>query len=115
MRTVDWIKFDASCVFEYTNGRRSTTGSELSLANYLHIDLEETIENVLTQATTPDGYILLRWSRANSMSCDVNWTSYTDLAELDPCGAGCLLVRKANGKWRMSVDHQALNVRSLRG
>ena len=31
-----------------------------------------------------------------------------------PYGAGCLLVKKANGKWRMCVDYQALNTRTVR-
>ena len=31
-----------------------------------------------------------------------------------PYGAGCLLVRKANGKWRMCVDYRALNTRTVR-
>ena len=114
MRTVDRIKFGATCVLEYTNGRGSTTGNELSLANYLQIDLEGTIEYALTQTTSPNGYILIRLTRANSMYFYVNWTSYTDLAEFDPYGAGCLLVRKANGKWRMCVDHRALNARRIR-
>ena len=29
-------------------------------------------------------------------------------------GAGCLLVKKANGKWRMCVDYGALNTRTVR-
>ena len=32
-----------------------------------------------------------------------------------PYGAGCLLVKKANGKWRMCVDYRALNTRTVRG
>ena len=47
------------------------------------------------------------------MTFDVLWTSYTDLAEFDPYGAGCLLVRKANEKWRTCVDYRALNTRSF--
>ena len=31
-----------------------------------------------------------------------------------PYGAGCLLVKKANGKWRMCVDHRALHTRTVR-
>ena len=31
-----------------------------------------------------------------------------------PYGAGCLLVKKANGKWRMCVDYRALNTRTIR-
>ena len=31
-----------------------------------------------------------------------------------PYGAGCLLVKKANGKWRMCVDYLALNTRTVR-
>ena len=31
-----------------------------------------------------------------------------------PYGAGCLLVKKANGKWRMCVDYRALNKRTVR-
>ena len=31
-----------------------------------------------------------------------------------PYGAGCLLVKKANGKWRMCVDYRALNTRTVR-
>ena len=30
-----------------------------------------------------------------------------------PYGAGCLLVKKANGKWRMCVDYRALNTRTV--
>ena len=31
-----------------------------------------------------------------------------------PYGVGCLLVKKANGKWRMCVDYRALNMRTVR-
>ena len=31
-----------------------------------------------------------------------------------PYGAGCLLVRKANGKWRMCIDYGALNTQTAR-
>ena len=31
-----------------------------------------------------------------------------------PYGAGCLLVKKANGKWRMCVHYRALNTRPVR-
>ena len=31
-----------------------------------------------------------------------------------PYGAGCLLVKKANGKWRMCVDYRALNTQTVR-
>ena len=31
-----------------------------------------------------------------------------------PYGAGCLLVKKANGKWRMCVNYRALNTRTVR-
>ena len=31
-----------------------------------------------------------------------------------PYGAGCLLVKKVNGKWRMCVDYGALNTRTVR-
>ena len=31
-----------------------------------------------------------------------------------PYGAGCLLVKKGNGKWRMCVDYRALNTRTVR-
>ena len=31
-----------------------------------------------------------------------------------PYGAGCLLVRKTNGIWRMCVDYRALNMRTVR-
>ena len=30
-----------------------------------------------------------------------------------PYGAGCLLVKKANGKWRMCVDYRAFNTRTV--
>ena len=30
-----------------------------------------------------------------------------------PYGAGCLLVKKVNGKWRMCVDYRALNTRTV--
>ena len=33
---------------------------------------------------------------------------------LSPYRAGCLLVEKANGKWRMCVDYRALNTRTVR-
>ena len=33
---------------------------------------------------------------------------------LSPYGVGCLLVKKANGKWRMCVDYRALNTRTVR-
>ena len=32
---------------------------------------------------------------------------------LSPYGAGCLLVRKANGKWRTCVDYRALNTQTV--
>ena len=33
---------------------------------------------------------------------------------LSPYGAGCLLLKKANGKWRMCVDYRASNTRTVR-
>ena len=48
------------------------------------------------------------------MSFDVLWTSYNDVAEFDPYGAGCLLMRSGNGKCRMCFDYRALNTRSFR-
>ena len=86
--TVDLIKLDANCLLKQTNGRVSTTGNDPSLRSYLHINLEETIEYALTQTKTLHAYNLIRWTRASWVSFDVNWTSYTDLAEFDhpqPC------------------------------
>ena len=79
----DLIQFDASCLFEYTNGQVSTTGNEQSSEICLRIDLEETIEYASTLKTTLRGYILTKWTRANWISFDNNCTSCTDRAEFD--------------------------------
>ena len=61
--TAGWSRFDPSSLLKYTNGRVSTTRNKLSLGNYLHIDLEETIEYALTPTTTLRRYTLIRLTR----------------------------------------------------
>ena len=82
-KMTDLTQCDASCLFEYTNGQVSTTGNEPSSGNYLRIDLEETIEYASTLKTTLRGYTLIKWTQANWMDFEVNWTRCTDLAEFD--------------------------------
>ena len=79
----DLTQLDASCLFEHTNGKISTTGTEQSSENCLHIDLEETIEYAWTLKTTLRGYTLIKWTQANRMSFDANWTSCHGLTEFD--------------------------------
>ena len=80
---LDLTKFDANCLFEYTDGRVSTTGNKPSSENCLRIHLEEIIEYALTLKTTLRGYTLIRWTQANWMNFDVNWRSCIDLANFD--------------------------------
>ena len=110
--------FDASCLFEYTIGQASMIGRKRSSETYLRMHLGEPIEYTSIRKTIHRGYTLTKWTRVNWMSFDDSWTSFIDLAELEPFlrlyGAGCLLVKKANGKWRMCVDYEALNTRTVR-
>ena len=78
-----FILFDASCPFEYTNWQVFTIREEQSLEPYLRIDLEETIKYASTLRTTLRVYSLTKWIQANWMSFDDNWTSCTNLAEID--------------------------------
>ena len=48
-----------ACLFEYTNGRVSTTGNKPSSGNCLRIDLGETIKYASTPNPTIRGYTLL--------------------------------------------------------
>ena len=57
--------FDASCLFEYTNGRTSTTGKKRSLETYLRIDLVKIIEYTSIRKTIHRGYTLTKWTRVN--------------------------------------------------
>ena len=79
----DLTQFDASCLFRYTNGQVSTTGNEPRSASCLRIDLEGTIQYASTVKTTLGRHTLIKWTQANWMSFDVNWTSCTNLAEFD--------------------------------
>ena len=79
----DWIPFDASCLFEYKKGQVSTIRNEQSSEICLRIDLEETIKYAWALRTTLRGYTLTKWTLANWMSFDNNWTSCTDLAEFE--------------------------------
>ena len=105
--------FDASCLFGYINGGVSTVGREPSSETYLCIDLGETTEYISKLKIIHRGYTLGKSTGANWMSFDDNCTSCIDLAEFHHpqvhIRAGCLLVRKANGKWRLCVDYLALN------
>ena len=74
---------DASCLFGYRNGQVSTIGKERSSETCLRIDLKETIEYAFIPRTILCGYTLTKWTRANWMSVDDNWTSCIDLAEFD--------------------------------
>ena len=83
IRMLDLIKFEANYLLYYTNGGVSTTANEPSSGNRLRIHVEDTSEYALTPKTTGRGYTLIRLTRANWMSVEVNWTNYIDLAELD--------------------------------
>ena len=76
-------QFDTSRLFEYTNGRVFTTENKQSSENCFRIDLEGIIENASTLKTILLGYTITKWSQANWMTCDDNWTSCTNLAEFD--------------------------------
>ena len=89
---MDVIKFDKNCLRKYKNWRVSTTRIEPSSGNYLHIDLDETMEYALTQTANLRGYTPIRSTRANWMSLDINSTSCTDLAKFDHCQACMQLV-----------------------
>ena len=54
--------FDASCLFEYTNGQPSTTGRKQSSATYLRIDLGKITECASIQKTIHRGYTLRKWT-----------------------------------------------------
>ena len=73
--------FDASCLFQYTKGRTSTTGRQRSFETYLHIDLVEIIEYASIRKTIHRGCTLTKWTRVKWMNFDVSLTSYIDLAE----------------------------------
>ena len=75
--------FDVSCLFGYINGQASTIGRKRSSEIYLRIDLGETTEYASIRKTLHRGYTLTKWTRANWMSFDDNWTSYIDLTEFD--------------------------------
>ena len=81
--TTGLIPFDVSCLFKYTNGQVSTIRNEQSSEICLRIDLEETTECALTLKTTLRGYTLTKWTGANWISFDDNWTRCNDLAEFD--------------------------------
>ena len=79
----DLTPFDASCLFEYTNGHPSMTGRKRSLETYLRINLGETIEYASIRKTIHRGYPLTERTGVNWMNFDKSWTSYIDLAEFD--------------------------------
>ena len=58
-------------------------GKEQSSETCLRIDPEETTEHASILKTILGGYTLTKWSRANPMSFNDNWTSCTSLAELN--------------------------------
>ena len=73
--------FDASCLFENTNGQVSSIKKELSSETCIRIDLEETTESAPIRKTILRAYTLTKSSRASWMSFDNNWTSCTALAK----------------------------------
>ena len=75
--------FEASCLFGFINGRVSTIGRKRSSETYPRIDQGETTEYAWILKTIHRGYTLTKWTRANWMSFDDNWTSCIDLAEFD--------------------------------
>ena len=76
-------QFDASCLFENTNGHVFTTRKEQRSENCLRINLEDTMEYASTLKTILRGYTITKWTQANCMSLHDSWTSCTDLAEFD--------------------------------
>ena len=73
--------FDASCLFEYINGQASRS-TESGVRRFTWAsNLGETIEYAPIRKAIHGGYTLTKWTRVNWMNCDVNWTSYIDLAE----------------------------------
>ena len=60
--------FDGSCLFEYTNGRTSTTGIKQSSETYLRIDLVESIEYASIRKTIHRGYTITKWTQVNWMN-----------------------------------------------
>ena len=63
--TTGLTPFDADCLFEYTNGRTSTTGRRRSMETYLRIDLVEIIEYASIWKTIHRGCTLTKWTRVN--------------------------------------------------
>ena len=110
--------FDANYRVDYTSGRTSTTGRKRNMETYLRIDLEETIEYASIRKKNPP------WVHPYKMDPSQLDELRRQLDKLHrsgrirpssgPYGAGCLLVKKANGKWRMCVDYRALNTRTVR-
>ena len=52
--------FEANCLFEYTNGRTSTTERKRSLETYLRIDLVEIVKYAWIRKTIHRGYTLTK-------------------------------------------------------
>ena len=67
--------FDATCRFDHTSGRTSTTGRRQSMEAYLRIDLVEIIESASIPKTIHLGCTLTKWTRVNWMNFADNWTS----------------------------------------
>ena len=65
------------------NGQVSTIGRKQSSESYPGIDLGKTAEYASIRKTIHRGYTLTKWTRANWMTFDDNWTSYIDLAKFD--------------------------------
>ena len=61
---------DANCLFEYTNGRTSTTGRRRSMETYLCMDLVKIIEYASIRKTIHRGCTLTKWTRVNYMNFD---------------------------------------------
>ena len=75
--------FDASCLFQYTTGRTSTTGRKPSLETYLRINHEEIIECASIRKTIHRGCTLTKWTRVNWMNFHDSWTIYIDPVQSD--------------------------------
>ena len=79
-----YTPFNASCLFEYTNGQTSTTARKRGSETYLCIDLVERIKYASIRKTIHRGSTLTKWTRVNWMDFDDRWTSYINVAKSDP-------------------------------
>ena len=81
--TTGLTPFDASCLFEYTNGQTSTTGRKQSSETYLGFNPVEIIEYASIWKTIRRGCTLTKWTRVHWMNFNDSWTSYINLAKSD--------------------------------